>query len=426
MKFDKSKNEVELGDYIDHIKGNAFKSRDMNKNNDVPVIKVKNFTADSIEVDTSDLLPKSFVVEYERYLLKENDILISTVGSWPSNPESVVGKVVRVPNLKKKLLLNQNIVKVFSTSQYLDNSFLFWVLKSENFKQFIISKAQGSANQASITLKSIDTYTFELPSIEEQREISEFLNNIQNKIELNNQMIATLEELTATLFKRWFVDFEFPDENGNPYKSSGGKMVDSELGEIPEGWEVNSIFDRCIITGGGTPKTDIFDYWDGKIPFYTPKDAKNFLFVNDTEKHISLSGLNNSSTRLYKSGTIFITARGTVGKINIAAKDMAMNQSCYAITNKNGNQYFIYNVLSRQVKLIKASSNGAVFNAITTRDFKLYKFSIPKNDELINLFEDRVNSFYEKCRNLILENDNLREMRDYLLPKFLSGDILLK
>lgn len=422
MEFDKSKNEVELGDYIDHIKGNAFKSRDMNKNNDVPVIKVKNFTADSIEIDTSDLLPKSFVVEYERYLLKENDILISTVGSWPSNPESVVGKVVRVPNLKKKLLLNQNIVKVFSTSQYLDNSFLFWVLKSENFKQFIISKAQGSANQASITLKSIDTYTFELPSIEEQREISEFLNNIQNKIELNNQMIATLEELAATLFKRWFVDFEFPDENGNPYKSSGGKMVDSELGEIPEGWEVSDIgtISKKVITGK-TPSTKQIENYGGNIPFITIPDMHGKSIVTETSRYLSEKGINRG--KLLPKESICVSCIATPGLVAMNNYESQTNQQINSIIPHDIDKYILLLDLKSKAGLIRELGSGGS-TTLNLNKSQFEKISIlDANDSVKILFNKYIEPLYSGILELQLQIKSLNKIRDELLPRLLNGNI---
>lgn len=425
MKFDKSKNEVELGDYIDHIKGNAFKSRDMNKNNDVPVIKVKNFTADSIEVDTSDLLPKSFVVEYERYLLKENDILISTVGSWPSNPESVVGKVVRVPNLKKKLLLNQNIVKVFSTSQYLDNSFLFWVLKSENFKQFIISKAQGSANQASITLKSIDTYTFELPSIEEQREISEFLNNIQNKIELNNQMIATLEELTATLFKRWFVDFEFPDENGNPYKSSGGKMVDSELGEIPEGWEV------AALSNTFKHKKEVFNprkYQNRDVlHFSMPSFDKNQMPISDNSDDIK-----SNKNIIGKYTVLFSKMNPEIKRVWLPNyKDGILNVTSTEFivvdTNNKEEQSFLYSLLSsmsfQNYLLNNVTGSTGSRQRIKPNIAMQYRFAY--NENYSKLLAEILCPLTSQIMDFRLENQSLNNLRDSLLPKLLSDELEL-
>lgn len=405
--------KYKLSEVVDIIGGGTPKrSKEEYWNGDIPWISIKDFSSSRWIENTVETITDLGLNHSSTKLLNRDDLIISARGT--------VGLVAQI---KKEMAFNQSCYGLKAKKDILLSEYLYYWLK-QNIT-YIKNNVHGSVFDT-ITRDTFDSLIIEVPEIVYQKKVVSLLSPLDSKIELNNQMIATLEELAATLFKHWFVDFEFPDENGSPYKSSGGKMVDSELGEIPEGWEVNSIFDRCFITGGGTPKTNIFDYWDGKIPFYTPKDAKDFLFVNNTEKHVSLSGITNSSTRLYKSGTIFITARGTVGKINIAAKDMAMNQSCYAITSKNGNQYFIYNVLSRQVKLIKASSNGAVFNAITTRDFKLYKFSIPKKDELINLFEDRVNSFYEKCRNLILENDNLHEMRDSLLPKLLSGDILIK
>lgn len=347
---------------------------------------------------------------------KSNDILLTSVGT--------IGIPYLVKDDDQFYFKDGNLTWFSNFSKDIVPRYLLYWFQSKVGKKAIDNIVIGSTQKA-LTMVQLKKVQIELPSIDVQEKIVSIIDSLDSKIELNNQMIATLEELAAALFKRWFVDFEFPDENGDPYKSSGGKMVESELGEVPEGWEVDSVFDQCFITGGGTPKTSIADYWDGDIPFYTPKDARDSLFVNNTEKHISLNGLNNSSAKLYKSNTIFITARGTVGKLNMAAKDMAMNQSCYAITSKSGNQYFIYNALSRQVERIKASSNGAVFNAITTRDFKLYKFPVPKSSEIIDSFEEKVSGLYENCKNCIFENEYLQVMRDTLLPKFLSGDVEL-
>ena len=168
----------------------------------------------------------------------------------------------------------------------------------------------------------------ELPSRKGSKiNIVSILSSLDRKIELNNKINADLEEMAQAIFKNWFVDFE-------PFKD--GKFVDSELGMIPEGWKVGRLTDLIIkLMPGGTLKTSEPLYWDnGTIPFFSPKDV-NGVYCFATEKHITETGLNKCSSNLYPKDTIFITCRGTVGKVCLAACDMAMNQSNYAIkTNR--------------------------------------------------------------------------------------------
>ena len=138
----------------------------------------------------------------------------------------------------------------------------------------------------------------------------------------NKRRNDNLEQQAQALFKAWFVDFE-------PFKD--GKFVDSELGRIPEGWEIGYFTDIVKISGGGTPKTNNPLFWNGSIPFFTPKDASDNVFTHETEKHITDLGISNCNSPIYPTYTVFITARGTIGKIRMAGKPMAMNQSCYAL-----------------------------------------------------------------------------------------------
>src|SRR5699024_5150641 len=152
----------------------------------------------------------------------------------------------------------------------------------------------------------------------------------------NNAIISNLEELAQTLFKHWFVDFEFPNEEGKPYKSSGGKMVESELGMIPNFFKCDYLSESVLFLSGGTPKTKVQEYWNGgNIPFFTPKDITGRMYVNETEKHITELGLNNCNSKLYPVDTLYLTARGTVGKLNLSNVPMAMNQSCFALQHKD-------------------------------------------------------------------------------------------
>jgi type I restriction enzyme S subunit len=200
-------------------------------------------------------------------------------------------------------------------------------------------------------------------------------------------------------------------------------MVESALGMIPEGWEVVKFTDLAIILSGGTPKTHISEFWNGLIPFFTPKDAEKSFYVTETEKSITESGLKNCSSRLYPKNTVFITARGTVGKVLLSGVDMAMNQSCYALQGRdNIDQFFIFLTTRNYIDQLKQKSHGAVFDTIIVDTFKLLDIIKPPSD-LIRVFCAFVSPIFENVLNLINKNINLRRTRDLLLPKLISGEV---
>ena len=172
--------------------------------------------------------------------------------------------------------------------------------------------------------------------------------------------------MAQALYDYWFVQFDFPDESGKPYKSSGGKMVWNEKlkREIPEGWGIDNITAIANIEAEGTPSTQEASYWDGSIPFYTPKDAsEGFIAPSKTVRNTTTSGIENSSTQIFTKA-VFLTARGTVGRVQMPRIAMAMNQSCYALCPKESISLFYLFFVVRSI--VKA--NGAVFDAIVTRD----------------------------------------------------------
>jgi type I restriction enzyme S subunit len=185
-----------------------------------------------------------------KYKLQTGDTIIQTVGSWPRNPNSVVGKVIKVPSKASGALLNQNAVKI-SPAKTLDRSFIFYLLKSNIFRDFIIGCAQGAANQASITLDDIRNFSFWLPPLPIQRKIAAFLSAYDDLIENNTQRIKILEEMAQALYHEWFVKFRFPGHEKV-------RMVGWELGKIPEGWEVKNLFEAAKVTYGFPFKSKLF------------------------------------------------------------------------------------------------------------------------------------------------------------------------
>lgn len=252
------------------------------------------------------------------------------------------------------------------------------------------------------------------PDLETQGRIVEQLLPIDDLIENNRRRIALLEQSARLLYREWFVHLRFP---GHEHV----KVVDG----VPEGWDLCSAFDAMEVMSGGTPKTDVADYWHGEIPFFTPKDAVDAPYVLDTEKHLTDRGLAACNSQLYPKGTIFITARGTVGNLNLAQAPMAMNQSCYALKGKGDlSQFFLFSALKEAVQQFKSRAGGAVFDAIVVNTFKIIPFLRPPQ-ELVREYTELVDPMFHQIDCLLLQSAKLREARDLLLPRLMSGDLVV-
>jgi type I restriction enzyme S subunit len=231
-------------------------------------------------------------------------------------------------------------------------------------------------------------------------------------IENNRRRMALLEEVARQLYREWFVRLRFP----------GHEHIRITNG-VPKGWEKTNALQAMDVLSGGTPKTTVSDYWDGDIPFYTPKDASETYYVFNTERSLTEVGLKNCNSRLYAPDTVFISARGTVGKLNLASRPMAMSQSCYALVGKGHvSQIFLFCALKEAIEHFKQHAVGAVFDAIVVDTFKLIPFLVP-DEKNVRLFEEAVEPMFRQVTNLMAQNKNLRVARDLLLPRLMSGEI---
>jgi type I restriction enzyme S subunit len=289
--------------------------------------------------------------------------------------------------------------------------FTYYFLGTLNLANFDVGAANPSLNRNHVHL--LPVYW---PPVFIQHTIADILSAYDDLIENNTRRIAILEEMARALYHEWFVKFRFPGHENV-------KMVESELGMIPEGWEVVRFFDIVDVLSGGTPKTTVSDYWNGDIPFYTPKDAPDSFFVTATEKSITEAGLKTCNSKLYPKNTVFITARGTVGKIALNAIDMAMNQSCYALRGRDGiNQLFVFMHIHNCIRQLKKTATGAVFDTIIVDTFKQLKVVKPPS-ALIEAFARTASPIFDQILNLTQRNTDLRRARDLLLPRLISGEI---
>lgn len=260
---------------------------------------------------------------------------------------------------------------------------------------------------------------------DQQKKIAATLSALDAKIDCNSRTNAELEAMAKTLYDYWFVQFDFPDANGKPYKSSGGKMVYNAAlkREIPLGWCDSSVLAVADILGGGTPTKKKPEFWGGNIPFFTPTDTNGTIFKFSTADYITDAGLKGSSTKLFGKHTVFITARGSVGKLVLAGVDMAMNQSCYALRAKPGiGHVFLFFLAKELIHHLRVKSSGSVFDSIVSNDIALTKLVIPRHD-VIQQFSLVVGPIFTKIANNTKESQQLSQLLAWLLPLLMNGQV---
>lgn len=347
----------------------------------------------------------------ENFILNENDVIVTMTDL--SKMADTLGFSAKIPrDSSKKYLHNQRIGLVELINNTFDLDFIYWLLRTESYQRYIACSAIGATVKHTSPNK-IYTAKVQVPeSKETQRKIAKILSNYDDLIENNLKRIKILEEMAQQTYEEWFVRMRFPGYETTKINETTG---------LPEGWERVKCYDAMEVLSGGTPKTNIDEYWDGDIEFFTPKDAKSGSYTNGTEKFITEFGLKKCNSKLYQKNTVFITARGTVGKLNLAAKSMAMNQSCYALIGKGFiGQYFLFCSMNSIIESFKNASNGGVFNTIIVDTFKFLDYIIPL-EKLVLKFEKEISPIFMHILNLQNQNQRLREARDILLPRLMMG-----
>lgn len=316
-----------------------------------------------------------------------------------------------------------------------DNGFAYYLTKWDGVHQYCISQMTGSSGRQRVPTSALCHCEVTIPPLKDQQAIACILGALDDKIELNRRMNRTLEAMARTIFRSWFVDFDPVRAKAAGQQPIGLKpeiadlfpdsFEDSELGEIPRGWSVQSFTDRVDILGGGTPKTSVPEYWGGEIPWFSVVDspAPGEVFVISTEKTITREGVDNSSTRILPLGATIISARGTVGNIALVGKPMAMNQSCYGLKDHRGKDgHFLFLATAEVVDTLRQRSHGSVFNTITRETLKGVRVVTPP-DLLIKTFEDTTGAMLRRILSAVYESRTLAALRDTLLPKLISGEL---
>ena len=397
-----------LADICDLIPGFAFKSADFGDYED-RAIKIGDIQPPYVNykttsgVDVHHYTPSKLA----KYIVRKGDFVLAMTGA-------TIGKIGRYIH-DTPAYLNQRVL-LFKPHSSVNSKFVYYSLLSPLFQKYVLNHIDSETAQPNISGKSVSGFEINLPSRKMQDRIADLMSTIDDKIDLNTRINHNLEEQAQALYKSWFVDLE-------PFKDR--EFVNSELGLIPKGWSIQPFFNIAKLCSGGTPKTDRKEFWNGSIPFFTPKDIGSSTFCLSTEKRITEDGLSNCNSVLYKAFTTFITARGTVGKICMAGTPMAMNQTNYAICPISYIDDVVLFLITKQlVNNLKNKANGAVFDAITTRDFNGEMVLVAPH-EIMDAFSAIVHPIYESILLNEMNNASLSSLRGTLLPKIMSGSLVI-
>ena len=310
-----------------------------------------------------------------------------------------------------------------------DFDYCFYLLASPAITDYLCGQnANTSGSHKRIDPTNFFNIGIKLPPLAQQYEIGKLLSSLDTKIKLNRQINQNLEAMAKQLYDYWFVQFDFPNEEGKPYKSSGGKMVwnDKLKREIPEKWCSDNICLIADILSGGTPSKQINEYWDcGHIPFFGPTDYDGSMFQLHTADKITKIGLKHCSSSLFEENTVIITARGSIGKLVIVGTPMAMNQSCYALKAKTGEYEYLYFLTAQLIDNLKTKGSGSVFKSIIASDIESIMLCIA-NEKVISLYCDKISPIMKLIKKNTQEITLLIKQRDKLLPLLMNGQITIE
>lgn len=393
----------------------------------IPCIMPANLKDNRVDVSEIARITDADAQRLKRHIVQSGDIIYSRRG-----------------DVTQKALITENDRGYFCGTgclllrpgQKIDPAFLTYYLSTATYQSWIVSQAVG-ATMPNLNTGILHRVSFKAPPKSEQKRLAAVLSALDAKIELNQRLNAELEGMAKLLYDYWFVQFDFPMSaaqaaaigkprlQGQPYRASGGKIIYNETlkREIPAGWEGGNILAISEIGSGATPSKKSPKFWGGNVPFFTPTDAESEPFCLGTEDHITQLGLKNSATRLYPKGTLFVTARGSVGKAMIISRAMAMNQSCYALRPKDGvGSAFLYFHTLSLMEYLKAKSSGSIFKSIVTNDLNFTPAVVPSSQDLI-AFNEVAEPIFQSILINQEQNQELTALRDWLLPMLMNGQV---
>jgi type I restriction enzyme S subunit len=403
-EIDSSKEAVQTGPF-----GSLLHAHDYAEEG-VPLLLVKNIAEGRV---TDENIPKvnfKKAQELKKFWLKKEDIVFTRVGA--------VGRTLYVSKDYEGWMFSGQTLRLRIKSDKMNNQFIEYFFRSPKFQNTSEATALGTTRPSINTSILANTY-IPIPPIIEQDKIVGILSSLDDKIAINRSMNTTIEAIGQALFRRWFVDFEFPNEEGKPYRSSGGEMVETELGKVPREWGVGTLGELCdIIMGQSPPGTTYNEICDG-LPFYQGITDFGFRFPI---RRVYCT----APTRFANEGDVLLSVRAPVGSLNVADERCAIGRGLAALRLKGKHHGYLYYLLcATQSGWNKFEAEGTVFGSVNKAD--VHDFRVISPPETL---QTKFGSLMEPLDKHILNNEkqslNLAAIRDALLPKLMSGEIRVK
>lgn len=407
--------KVKLGDYIDVLSGFAFKSKDFSDSG-IPVIKIKNVCPPYISLEDLSYVPNSIAFQNPRYILRKGDVLIAMTGSHINQIASVVGRVGRV-RYDAITVLNQRVGKIVNKNEAKSSlDYIYYYLSQYEVKVELAQKAGGAANQANISPSDIKNLLFPYPPIEIQHRIATILSRYDSLIENYQKQIKLLEEAAQRLYKEWFVDLHFPGHENT-------KIVDG----VPEGWEKKPALDFFEMSIGKTPpraQKQWFTKGNNGIPWVSISDMKETMFVQETAEELTQDACENYNIKVVPRGTILLSFKLTVGRVAFAGADVCTNEAI-AHFQKEGDEWKAYTLMYlRNYNYDSLGNTSGISKAVNSTIIKNMPFVMPCT-AILQEFSQTVRPLIKQTENLQSQIRLLTEARDRLLPKLMSGEIIV-
>ena len=378
-----------------------------------------------IELSSGKNISEQLFISSEKYseikskfpVPQENDVLITAVGT--------IGEilVVKDPNFYFK---DGNLIWLRNINfEIIDIDYLYYFLKSDLFQKTIKYNNIGAVQKA-LTIDFFKTVKITLPSLDNQRKLVSVLKSIGKKLKINNQINQELEAMAKTLYDYWFVQFDFPDQNGNPYKSSGGKMVyNPELKrEIPEGWGVTKL-NEVVDLISGYPFSSNDYVTSGKYKLYTIKNVQDGYTVDKVDNYLDFLPSNMSHECQLRRGDLIMSLTGNVGRVGMVYEDdVLLNQRVLKLNPFNKtHKSFIYSFFRSDVTKahLENMSTGTSQKNLSPIDIGNMMIPFP-SESLLSKFLDNLNML----ENNFVENQQLTQLRDWLLPMLMNGQVKVK
>ena len=388
----------------------------------LPITRIETLSNDCFNRDRLGYANIFDEEKYKHYILDDMDLIMSHI-----NSRTFLGRTVLYRKIgNERIIHGMNVLRIKTNQVILNPIFAYYFFKTRFFKKCIDSIRKDAINQSSFALSDLKNLEIKIPTIEEQQKIVYTLQLLDKKISTNTSINDNLEAMAKQLYDYWFVQFDFPNEEGKPYKSSGGAMVWNERlkREIPIGWQVENLKDFAEIKNGATPSTTDEANYSGDIVWITPKDLSDqqSKFVYQGERNITKQGFNSCSTSMLPTNSVLMSSRAPIGLVSIAKHEVCTNQGFKSFIPKDMNDsIYLYYYIKHHIKQIEQLGTGTTFKEVSRDDLckfpilvigakDAYKQWIVLQDEIAN-----------KQFVLTKEIAALTKQRDELLPLLMNG-----